>query len=89
MLIIQIILYLNTNRYFEKLKTPYYIYNLSKFLIISCQKKVVVQSSFNPTPITIEVPDNFPPIEHPFDNPLTQQGVNLGRHLFWDKIKWR
>jgi len=54
-------------------------------LIISCQKKVAVQSSFNPTPITIEVPDNFPPIEHPFDNPLTQQGVNLGRHLFWDK----
>ena len=55
-------------------------------LINSCQKKVAVESSFNPTPITIEIPDNFPPIEHPSDNPLTQQGVNLGRHLFGTKL---
>ena len=54
-------------------------------MINSCQKRVGVESSFNPIPITIDIPDNFPPIEHPSDNPLTQQGVNLGRHLFWDK----
>ena len=54
-------------------------------MINSCQKRVALESSFSPTPITIDIPANFPPIEHPSDNPLTQEGVNLGRHLFWDK----
>ena len=44
-----------------------------------------MESSFSPTPITIDIPANFPPIEHPSDNILTKEGVNLGRHLFWDK----
>ena len=29
-------------------------------------------------------PENFPPIIHPEDNPLTEEGVELGRHLFWE-----
>lgn len=30
-------------------------------------------------------PANLPPVEMPADNPLTVEGVNLGRHLFYDK----
>ena len=32
----------------------------------------------------IDIPINFPSIEHPEDNPLTEEGVRLGRHLFWE-----
>ena len=51
-------------------------------LINCCQKRVAVESSFNPTPITIDIPNNFPPIEHPSDNPLTQQELILADICF-------
>tara|TARA_B110000902_G_scaffold80143_2_gene95266 strand:- start:3188 stop:4246 length:1059 start_codon:yes stop_codon:yes gene_type:complete len=53
--------------------------------IIGCQKKITVESSFQPTLTSIDLPSNFPAIEHPEDNPLTIEGVRLGRHLFWEK----
>jgi cytochrome c peroxidase len=34
----------------------------------------------------LEYPQNFPKMIIPEDNPLTQDGVNLGRHLFYDPI---
>ena len=52
---------------------------------ISCQKQIEVDSSsYQPTPLIIDIPSNFPSIEHPEDNPLTEEGVRLGRHLFWE-----
>jgi cytochrome c peroxidase len=38
-----------------------------------------------PTPLHISVP-GFPPLPVPPDNPTTVQGVELGRHLFFDPI---
>lgn len=39
-----------------------------------------------PTQITLEIPDYFPNnISMPADNPLTEQGVKLGRMLFYEK----
>ncbi|MBO2012682.1 cytochrome-c peroxidase [Hymenobacter negativus] len=39
-----------------------------------------------PTPYALVVPSNFPaPIASPTDNPLTVEGVALGRHLFYEK----
>ncbi|MGB1003235.1 MAG: cytochrome-c peroxidase [Salibacteraceae bacterium] len=35
-------------------------------------------------PYEMELPRGFPPMSIPVDNPLTVQGVNLGRHLFYD-----
>ncbi len=42
--------------------------------------------SYDPQPYTIEVPDNFPNL--PFIEPgsMTVDGVELGRHLFYDPI---
>ena len=37
------------------------------------------------TPYTLEIPPFFPPMDIPEDNPLTVEGVELGRLLFWEK----
>lgn len=42
--------------------------------------------SYNPTSIDVVLPAGFPQLEVPLDNPMTQQGVELGRHLFFDPI---
>ena len=39
---------------------------------------------YDPTPYAIETPDRFPIIEVPADNPMTVEGVALGRRLFYD-----
>jgi len=39
-----------------------------------------------PTPFDFKVPEGFPQPKFPEDNPLTVQGVQLGRHLFYDPI---
>jgi cytochrome c peroxidase len=39
----------------------------------------------NPTPYALEFPLNFPPMSIPADNPLTVEGVRLGRHLFYEE----
>lgn len=41
---------------------------------------------FNPTPVVLNIPFYFQPAKIPNDNPLTKEGINLGRHLFYDKI---
>lgn len=39
---------------------------------------------WNPTPYDLEIPPFFPPMDIPADNPLTEEGVRLGRMLFWE-----
>ena len=41
---------------------------------------------FAPTPLTIQVPAGYPEMPQPDDNPLTVEGVELGRLLFYDPI---
>jgi cytochrome c peroxidase len=41
---------------------------------------------YNPTPYPLTLPDGFPAMEAPVDNPITQESVDLGRHLFYDPI---
>ncbi|MCB9289790.1 MAG: c-type cytochrome [Lewinellaceae bacterium] len=41
---------------------------------------------YNPTPYHLEVPAFFPVLDIPADNPMTVQGVQLGRMLFYDPI---
>jgi cytochrome c peroxidase len=38
------------------------------------------------TPLSIDLPANFPELPNPKDNPLTVEGVALGRRLFYDPI---
>ncbi|MEC8401128.1 MAG: cytochrome c peroxidase [Bacteroidota bacterium] len=39
---------------------------------------------WEPTPYALEIPPFFPPMDIPADNPLTEEGVHLGRLLFWE-----
>ncbi|RMG79951.1 MAG: cytochrome C peroxidase, partial [Bacteroidetes bacterium] len=39
---------------------------------------------YNPTPFNLVVYDSFPAINIPPDNPLTEEGIQLGRRLFYD-----
>ena len=41
---------------------------------------------YDPQPYTILKPDNFPPVPIPASNPMTMEGVQLGRKLFYDPI---
>ena len=45
-----------------------------------------VSGDCNPaaTPYTLEIPPFFPPMDIPEDNPLTVEGIELGRMLFWE-----
>jgi cytochrome c peroxidase len=37
------------------------------------------------TPYTLELPSNLPPMSMPADNPLTVEGIRLGRFLFYEE----
>lgn len=41
---------------------------------------------YNPTSYIAPVINGLPAMEHPADNPITVEGINLGRHLFYDPI---
>lgn len=71
---------------------------LQRFLIPALLAFVLVQQGCRPddeapeetpsghsaTPYALEIPLNFPPMPIPADNPLTVEGVKLGRHLFYE-----
>jgi len=46
----------------------------------------LIQFPYEPTPFELVVPGHFAPMDIPADNPLTEQGIDLGRHLFYDNI---
>lgn len=41
---------------------------------------------YSPTAYTIVPPEGFPSMDIPADNPTTVEGIELGRHLFYDPI---
>lgn len=54
-------------------------------MFIGCRKiEDLPQPVFEPIPYELNLPSHFPEMVIPEDNPLTVQGVELGRHLFWD-----
>ncbi len=69
-----------------------FIITLAAILIAACEDDKVMQSRdlqdipYNPVPYVVDVPDGFPMLEIPSDNPMTQEGVELGRRLFYDPI---
>ena len=46
----------------------------------------LIEATYDPQAVTLEVPDYFPDPIIPEDNPLTEAGILLGRHLFYDPI---
>jgi cytochrome c peroxidase len=43
------------------------------------------QIPYNPSPYDLKIPAGFPQMSIPADNPMTTEGVALGRFLFYDK----
>lgn len=53
---------------------------------ISCKKDTTPDNpTVNTTPYAFKQPANFPQVIIPSDNPLTVEGVRLGRHLYYEK----
>jgi len=53
--------------------------------ISSCTKQKNTDPDFNPTPYELKIPKFFPTqLNIPQDNPLTIEGISLGRYLFYD-----
>ncbi|HHS95119.1 MAG TPA: cytochrome C peroxidase, partial [Phaeodactylibacter sp.] len=59
-------------------------------LLFACRKNDprgdLEHIAYAPTPYSLEVPAGFYPVEVPPDNPMTQEGIDLGRRLFYDPI---
>lgn len=51
-------------------------------LIFSCRKDRV---GYKSTPYVLDIPSHFPDMIIPADNPMTVEGVELGRYLFYEK----
>ena len=52
-------------------------------LILSCRKDNV---TYEPTPYKLQIPSHFPVMVIPEDNPMTIEGVELGRKLFFEEL---
>lgn len=51
----------------------------------SCKKDKPDKVVYNPTPYQIQIPKFFPTLVNiPADNPMTVEGIELGRYLFYD-----
>ena len=51
-------------------------------ILVSCKKD---KNNFQATPYLLEIPSHFPDMLIPQDNPMTAEGVELGRFLFYEK----
>ncbi len=65
-----------------------FLYIFIPFLFVSCQRDIPVFESveYNPTYTYLEIPTGFPIPNLPNDNPLTEEGIELGKKLFFDPI---
>ncbi|HQF29342.1 MAG TPA: cytochrome c peroxidase, partial [Bacteroidia bacterium] len=52
----------------------------------SCKKDNIESTPYTPTAYELTVPDHFPPPYLSNENPLTVEGVRLGRMLYYDPI---
>lgn len=58
----------------------------SSLALLACCEPNPPEVSAKPTPYVLELPATFPDLIIPPDNPLTEEGVTLGRRLFFDPI---
>ncbi|EDM37839.1 cytochrome C peroxidase [Pedobacter sp. BAL39] len=53
--------------------------------VASCKKEASLEDkTLEPRAARLEVPGNFPVVKEEIDNPLTLEGIELGRKLFYD-----
>lgn len=54
------------------------------FFVVACKKADDESSHYAPLPYEISIPYGFPAMNLPEDNPLTVEGIALGRRLYYD-----
>ena len=73
-----------------RLKRIYILSLLPVIFLTACNKNTddpePPQDIYDPTPYTLIIPQGFPDMDIPTDNPMTVEGVELGRRLFYDPI---
>ncbi len=55
-------------------------------LLIGLQQDFFLQKTHQPSPYVLDEPDLFYKMAQPSFNPLSEEGIFLGRHLFYDPI---
>ena len=55
-------------------------------IVYGCKKEVVPGTSTDATPYPFTTPSNLPAVEIPANNPMTYEGIKLGKKLFYDKM---
>ncbi len=69
----------------KKLSSVLFVFGLVTLVVIGCKKDPGnVASIEETTPYTPTYPDYFPEFPVSDVNPMTEEGVNLGRHLYYD-----
>ena len=65
-----------------------YTYLILILILFSCQRDIPYVEPFvyNPTYVVLEKPKGFPQASIPEDNPMTEEGIKLGKKLFYDPI---
>ena len=65
-----------------KKNTSYLFIFLLGIAVVACKKDKIGAEA---TPYQLEIPSHFPDMQIPADNPMTVEGVALGRRLFYEK----
>lgn len=75
------------------MRTRWFVFVFSiAVLFVMCKPETIpddnslTEIDYNPSPFVIETPFGYPQMEIPADNPMTKEGVYLGRKLFFDPI---
>ncbi|MCF6170957.1 MAG: hypothetical protein L3J31_06040 [Bacteroidales bacterium] len=73
------------NKALEMSRSFLFWLGLAFLFFSSCREKNTLEDDFKPTPYQIDIPFGFPTkLNIPEDNPMTVEGVKLGRFLFYD-----
>lgn len=75
------------------MRKSWFVFGFSIVLLfVMCRPEPIIDNglltdiAYDPQPFVIETPFGYPQMEIPADNPLTKEGILLGRKLFFDPI---
>ena len=74
-----------------KINTTHIIFGLLLIAFASCEKESTETPThpdwvYAPKPYNLQIPATFPILDIPADNPMTVEGVKLGRMLYYDPV---
>jgi len=67
-------------------KYSFFVLLMMTMVVASCDRCKDNPQEFQPTPYTLDIPSSLPAMSIPSTNPLTVEGIALGRKLFYDPI---